>query len=127
MAGVLVGMAAAESAASSSTEPQTGDTGRPQAGAIPIVDTHQHLWDLGRFRLPWLERGSPLNRNFVMQDYLQATQGLNVVKAVYMEVDVDLTQQTAEAEYITAICRQGNTPTRAAVVSGRPASEGLAA
>ena len=54
---------------------------------LPIVDTHQHLWDLSKFKLPWVEKGTPLARNFVMSDYLEATRGLNVVKTVYMEVD----------------------------------------
>ena len=56
---------------------------------LPIVDTHQHLWDLSRFKLPWIQKDSPLARSFVMKDYLTAVDGLNVVKAVYMEVDVD--------------------------------------
>jgi predicted TIM-barrel fold metal-dependent hydrolase len=93
---------------------------------MPIVDTHQHLWDLGRFRLPWIKPGSPLARNFLTEDYLQATAGQNVVKAVYMEVDVDPSQQAAEAEYIIDLCRQGKALTVAAVISGRPASEGFA-
>jgi L-fuconolactonase len=87
-----------------------------------IVDTHQHLWDLSRFNLPWIKKDTPLARSFVMQDYLAATKGLNVVKAVYMEVDVEPKQQVAEAEYILDICRQGKTPTVAAVISGRPAA-----
>jgi L-fuconolactonase len=99
---------------------------RTQAGDDPknprIVDTHQHLWDVNRFNLPWIKKDTPLARSFVMQDYLTATNGLNVVKAVYMEVDVDPKQQVAEAEYILDICRQGKTPTVAAVVSGRPAA-----
>ncbi len=89
----------------------------------PIVDPHLHLWDLSRFRLPWLERGSVLDRSYVMRDYLAATEGLNVVKAVYMEVDVEPSQQTAEAEYVLEICRRGGTPMVAAVISGRPASD----
>jgi predicted TIM-barrel fold metal-dependent hydrolase len=90
--------------------------------SIPIVDTHQHLWDLGKFKLPWIERGSPLAKSYTMKDYLAATKGLNVVKAVYMEVDVAPEQQLAEAEYVTALCKSGKTPTVAAVISGRPAS-----
>jgi predicted TIM-barrel fold metal-dependent hydrolase len=58
-----------------------------------------------------------------MADYLNATAGLHVVKAVYMEVDLDPEQQTAEAHYIVDICQGGNTPTVAAVISGRPARE----
>jgi L-fuconolactonase len=105
--------AAALGAATGSAQPQAG----------PIVDPHLHLWDLSRFRLPWIERDSPLNRSFVVRDYLGATEGLNVVKAVYMEVDVAPDQQVAEAEYVLDICRQGNTPMVGAVISGRPASE----
>jgi predicted TIM-barrel fold metal-dependent hydrolase len=104
------------------TAPSAPQAARP----LPIVDTHQHLWDLGRFRLPWIRRDSPLNRNFVLRDYLDATHGLNVVKAVYMEVDVAPEQQVAEAEWVLDVCRQGRTPTVAAVISGRPASAGFA-
>ncbi len=106
-------------------QPAGEPSGQPGADRTPIIDTHQHLWDLTRFRLPWVQRDSPLNRNFVMRDYLEATRGLNVVKAVYMEVDVAADQQVAEAEYVLDLCRQGGTPTVAAVISGRPASEGF--
>jgi L-fuconolactonase len=94
--------------------------------SIPIVDTHQHLWDLSRFRLPWLKGDAKLDRSFVMDDYRKATEGLNVVKTVYMEVDVEPSQQLAEAEYVTAICRSGDTPMAGAVISGRPASDEFA-
>ncbi len=94
-----------------------------QPQALPIVDTHLHLWGLERFRLPWIRKGSPLARNFLMKDFLTATQGLNVAKAVYMEVDVEPTQQRAEADFVLEICRQNNTPLKAAVISGRPAND----
>ena len=90
---------------------------------LPIIDTHQHLWDLSRFRLPWLEHSPKLNRSFRTSDYLEATRGLNVVKAIYMEVDVDPAQQVQEAEYLIDLCRGKKTPTVAAVISGRPASD----
>src|SRR5690606_15827978 len=89
---------------------------------IPIVDTHQHLWDLEKFNLPWTKGNETLGRSFIMSDYLQATAGLNVTKAVYMEVDVHPAQQIKETEYVIDICERGDTPTVAAVISGRPNS-----
>ena len=98
--------------------------GEPNA-AMPIVDTHQHLWDLKKFRLPWIKPEAPLNHSYLPEDYAKATEGLNVVKSVYMEVDVDPKQQSEEVEYITELCKSGRTPTVAAVVSGRPNSDGF--
>lgn len=99
---------------------------QPAEPAIPIVDTHQHLWDLRRFRLPWVAKGSKLDRNYLMSDYLQAVKGLNVVKTVYMEVDVAPEQQTAEADYGIGLCQKADNPMVAAVISGRPASDAFA-
>jgi L-fuconolactonase len=93
-----------------------------KAPALPIVDTHQHLWDLKKFRLNWIKKGSILDRSYLAGDYAAAVKGLGVVQAVYMEVDVDVSQQSAEVDHLIAVCARGDTLTRAAVVSGRPAS-----
>jgi L-fuconolactonase len=103
--------------------PEDGQANGNDQAKLPIVDTHQHLWDLTRFRLPWIQKDSPLARSYMMKDYLTATRGLNVVKSVYMEVDVEPRQQQAEADYVIDVCRQGKTPMAAAVISGRPAAE----
>jgi predicted TIM-barrel fold metal-dependent hydrolase len=92
---------------------------------LPIVDTHQHLWDLTKLRPPWLKPGTKLHRSFVMKDYLEVTRGLNVVKAVYMEVAVAPEDKLAEAEYIVDLCRRTDNPTVAAVIGGEPAKDGF--
>jgi predicted TIM-barrel fold metal-dependent hydrolase len=91
-----------------------------------IIDTHQHLWDLKKFRLPWIKKGSSLDRSFLPADYRAASKGLGIVGAVYLEVDVAPEQQQAEADAVVALCKKGDTLTRAAVISGRPASAGFA-
>jgi predicted TIM-barrel fold metal-dependent hydrolase len=113
-------------AASAAATVAAAGQAQERPAVIPVVDTHQHLWDLSKFRLPWVKEGSPLARSYLMSDYLKATEGLNVVKAVYMEVDVAEDQQQAEADFITEVCRRGDTPTVAAVVSGRPGTDGFA-
>jgi predicted TIM-barrel fold metal-dependent hydrolase len=106
----------------------------PGADAIfPIIDTHQHLWDLKKFTLPWQKEVPVLARNYLMDDYLKVNEDLakaagretpaRIVKTVYMEVDVIPEQQQAEVDYVTDICKSGKTPMVAAVVSGRPASD----
>lgn len=117
-AGALMGLTAAARSA-------TLAEAKSDEPSIPIIDTHQHLWDLRKFRLPWVKGAPVLNRNFLMDDYLRATEGLHVVKSVYMEVDVEPAQQVEEAEYVSEICRRKDTPMVAAVISGRPASGGF--
>jgi predicted TIM-barrel fold metal-dependent hydrolase len=96
---------------------------------LSIVDTHQHLWDLDKFKLAWFDPKTPdgmiLGHNFTPKEYAEATKGLNVVKSVYMEVDVVPEQQQKEADYIVELCESGKTTTCAAVLSGRPNSEGF--
>ena len=88
---------------------------------IPIIDTHQHLWDLTKFRLPWLQEDSPLARSHLMRHYLTEAEGLNIVRTVYMEVDLEPSQRPAEAEYVLVLCRSDDNPMAGAVIGGDPA------
>jgi L-fuconolactonase len=97
----------------------------PASPATPIIDTHQHLWDLDKFHLPWLKSAGKLNRSYVTKDYLEATRGLNVVKAIYMEVALASDEQLAEAEYVIDLCRRGEGPTVAGVIAGQLGTDGF--
>ena len=88
-----------------------------------VVDSHQHLWDLKKFRLPWTAKNPAMARDYSMLDYRAATSGIAIEKSVYLEVDCDPSQQQAEADYISEVCRSGGGPLAAAVISGRPAAE----
>ncbi|RTZ87962.1 MAG: amidohydrolase, partial [SAR324 cluster bacterium] len=35
---------------------------------LDIIDTHQHLWNLDRLKLPWVEEVPALNRSFEISD-----------------------------------------------------------
>jgi L-fuconolactonase len=91
-----------------------------------IVDTHQHLWDLAKFKLPWLG-GAPevLKHTYHLNEYREATRGLNV-KTVYMEVYVAQDQLVTEAEHVIELSRAGN-PMVGAVIGSRPESGEFAA
>jgi L-fuconolactonase len=94
-----------------------------ESSMFKVVDTHQHLWELKRFRLPWTAANPAMARDFTMRDYLAATAGIPIVKSVYLEVDVDPSQQQAEVDFVTDLCRRHEGPLAAAVISGRPAAE----
>ena len=111
--------------AASAAAATTAALAEEQPAMLPIVDTHQHLWDLTKFKLPWLKPDSPFAKSHNPEDYAKATDGLNVVKSVYMEVDVAPEQQQAEADYIIGLCKGGKTPMVAGVLSGRPNEEGF--
>jgi L-fuconolactonase len=95
------------------------------AGAL-IIDTHQHMWDLSKFTLPWLAHAPEIYRHsYRPQEYAEATKGLTV-RSVYMEVDLEPSARPAEAEYVSDLCRDKTGATRAAVIGGNPASAGFA-
>ena len=89
---------------------------------IPIVDTHQHLWDLDLLNLPWLGEAPQLARHHRIDDYLREVAGHGVAKAVYMEVDVAPDDRPRERELITALCRDPGAPTSGAVFGATPGS-----
>ncbi len=96
---------------------------------LPVIDTHQHLWDTAQFSLPWLDSDGiePLRKNHLMSDYLAAATGANIVKTIYMEVDVTPTQHVAEAEFVRDLCASDDNPMAGAVIGGSPGTEGFCA
>jgi predicted TIM-barrel fold metal-dependent hydrolase len=87
---------------------------------MQIVDTHQHLWDLDLFHYSWLHSLPRLNRSFRMADYLAAAQGLNVVKSVHLEADVDEPYMLDETRHLLALADQPDNPLEGVVACGRP-------
>ena len=94
---------------------------------IPIIDTHQHLWDLSKLHLPWLDGGGKLSTNHVLADYKREAAGLDIAQTVYMEVDVEPAQRVKEAELVFDLCRQKDTILAGAVIGGNPLDDGFAA
>src|SRR5271170_2636974 len=86
---LLVGSAISAVAPALLSSSFTGQARADEPAGPLIVDTHQHLWDLSKFTLPWLADGPEAYRHsYRPQEYVAATQGLNV-RTVYMEVDVE--------------------------------------
>ena len=96
--------------------------------SMPIIDTHQHLWNLSRFTLPW-QAGAPdiLKQNYGFREYRAATAGLDV-KTVYMEVDVAPNQKYDEARFVLGeSARPDDSGMLGAVVGGDPSRPGFEA
>jgi L-fuconolactonase len=95
-----------------------------------IVDTHLHLWELKVIRPPWIDAATGRGKELLahdhkLSDFAEAAKGLKVTRAVYMEVDVAEANEIKEAEDISRLCAEGRPPLVAAVISGRPASDGF--
>ena len=94
--------------------------------ALPIVDAHQHFWDLERNYLPWLcdERPVPfrygdyraLRRNYLPADYLRDAARHHVVKTVYVETEWDPADPVGETRWLQEIIVATGLPS--AIVAG---------
>jgi len=87
---------------------------------MQIVDTHQHLWDLDKLRYSWTVNQPKLNRSFRMDDYLEATKGIEVIKSVHVEADIDEAFIPDETRYILELSERDDNPLSGVVAGGRP-------
>jgi len=71
----------------------------------PIVDSHIHLADPGRFSYGWTADAPSLARRVVPADLNRAAAPYTVEKLVFVEVDVDMPQYLDEAAWIADMAR----------------------
>lgn len=92
----------------------------PDETAIPVVDAHQHFWDLDRNYYPWLCDPVPipfrygdysaLKRNYLPDDYRSDSARFRIAKTVHMEAEWDRADPVAETRWIETVARDYGLP-----------------
>ncbi|MGE3270614.1 MAG: amidohydrolase [Chloroflexota bacterium] len=88
----------------------------------PIVDSHVHLWDPTRFRMPWLDGNERINKPFGLAEYRQHTAGLDVEGIVYLQVEVMPAYALLEAQWVANLPADG--PPILGIVPWAPLEDG---
>src|SRR5262245_5048062 len=89
---------------------------------VRIVDSHLHLWDPTRFRMPWLDDIPLLNQPYGLAEYRQHTEGVDVEAMVYLQVEVAPAYGLIEAEWV--VDRSREDPRIKAIVAWAPCEFG---
>jgi len=71
-----------------------------------IIDGHVHLWQPGRYSVPWLDNVPMLNKPFGLTEYSAATHDVSVEGFVYLEIDVAPAYAQLEARQIVELAAQ---------------------
>lgn len=92
----------------------------PTTDDFPIVDPHQHFWDLSRNYYPWLCDPKPvpfrygdyssLKRTYLPPDYLRDAGALKIVKTVHVQANWDRTDPTGETRWLIDVAREYGYP-----------------
>ena len=87
---------------------------------LPIVDPHQHFWDLDRNYHPWLCDPVPiafrygdyaaLKRNYLPDDYRRDAARYRIVKTVHIEAEWDRADPAAETRWLGRLHAQFGLP-----------------
>lgn len=72
---------------------------------FPVIDTHVHLANPDRLGYAWMKNAPSLNRTVLPRDLKTAAIPAVVEGFVFVEVDVDLADQIAEAEWVDSLGR----------------------
>ena len=91
-----------------------------KAADFPIVDPHQHFWDLSRNYYPWLCDPNPvpfrygdyssLKRNYLPRDYLRDAGTLNIVKTVHEDALWDPSDPAGETRWLETVAAKYGYP-----------------
>jgi len=90
---------------------------------LPIVDAHQHFWDLSLGRHPWLQGAAPtafrygdtlpLRRNYLPADYRRDCGSHRIAKTVYIEAEWDPRDPSGEMHWVSALAAAEGLPNAA--------------
>ena len=89
---------------------------------FPIIDTHVHLWNPRRFRIPWLDAAPAINQPYELKEYAGHTQGIAIEGMVYLEVDVAPSYRLLEAQWVNALADEE--PRLRGIVPSAPLEDG---
>lgn len=88
--------------------------------SLPIIDAHQHFWDLERNYLPWLcdepmipfRYGdySAIRRNYLPEDYRRDTGNYRVVGSVFIETEWDPATPVQETSWVHELAERDGLP-----------------
>lgn len=70
---------------------------------FPIIDSHIHLLDQARFRYSWAAGAPRLKRDWSADDLASAAAPYRIEGFVFVEVDVDMPDYLAEAEWVNQL------------------------
>ena len=92
----------------------------PGRDEFPIVDPHQHFWDIGRNYHPWLRDPVPIafrygdysaiRRNYLPADYRRDMARYRIVETVHIEAEWDRADPVGETHWIEQIHRAFGLP-----------------
>src|SRR5262245_47525068 len=88
----------------------------------PIVDSHVHLWDPTRFRMPWLDGNERIGKPFGLADFREHSAGLEVEGIVYLQVEVTPPYALLEAQWVADLPPEG--PPVLGIVPWAPLEDG---
>jgi L-fuconolactonase len=108
-----------------STIPKPSAGGMTDVLDVPMVDSHVHLWDPARFRMPWIDDNAPLRQRFELREFTAHTDGLPVEAVVYLQVDVTPAYGLLEARWAAAQAERDRRV--AGIVAFAPLEDGLVA
>ncbi|HLJ20899.1 MAG TPA: amidohydrolase family protein [Stellaceae bacterium] len=88
---------------------------------LPIIDAHQHFWDLQYGRYPWLQGEPPaafrygdtraLRQSYLPEQYARNTKGWSVKATVHVEAEWDRTDPAGETRWLAGLRAASGFPT----------------